>query len=65
MNGLPSGVVDSTTSYLPTMNDVRYVACGFVLRHCQRVQPARCFVLRTSVPLEIAALSSGASIETS
>jgi hypothetical protein len=34
MKGLPSAVVDWFSSYLPTMNDVRYVACCFVLRHC-------------------------------
>ena len=65
MNGLPSGVVDWSSSYLPTMNEVRYVACGCVLRQNQRVQPARFCVVRTSVPFEIATASFGTSMETS
>src|SRR6188508_2872252 len=65
MNGLPSGVVDWLTSNLPTSRDVRYVACGCVLRQFQRVQPARFLLLLTSVPLDSAATSSGTSTETS
>jgi hypothetical protein len=65
MNGCPSGVVCSCTSYLPTSSDVRYVACGLVLRQFHRVQPGRCCVLRTSVPLDSATTSFGTSTDTS
>src|ERR1044072_6934126 len=65
MNGWPSGVFAERTSYCPIVMNVRYGACGLVLRQSHRTMPAVVCSLRTSAPLASASTPLGTAIDTS
>src|SRR5882757_2278572 len=64
ITGEPSGPVAERMSYLPMAMNVRYVACGLVLRQFHRVCPSRLLEL-TSTPLDTTWVPSGTATDTS
>jgi hypothetical protein len=64
ITGEPSGPVAERMSYLPMAMNVRYVACGLVLRQFHRVCPSLLDEL-TSTPLDTTWVPSGTATDTS